>query len=127
MRIRLLACLVVSTVFVAACASTREQPAPKSSEAASASSSNAGYKKLELSLDKPVVGADVRVAVNGLASNANVELQWGTVTGGWVIEDYYHFRGKKYEDSTTSLGQFKTDANGRFEARFKIPEDYGGV
>ena len=56
-----------------------------------------------------------------------VDLTWGTVTGGWVIEDYYHFRGKKYSETTTSLGQFPVDASGRLDARFVIPEDYGGV
>ena len=52
---------------------------------------------------------------------------WGTVSGGWVVEDYYHFRGKKYSETTTSLGQFPVDASGQLEARFSIPEDYGGV
>ena len=49
------------------------------------------------------------------------------MTGGWVIEDYYHFRGKKYAETTTSLGQFPVDSSGRLDARFVIPEDYGGV
>jgi hypothetical protein len=52
---------------------------------------------------------------------------WSTVTGGWVIEDYYHFRGKKYTESTTTLGQFPVDAGGRLDVRFEVPEDYGGV
>jgi hypothetical protein len=56
-----------------------------------------------------------------------VELQWGTVTGGWVIEDYYHFRGKKYSDASSSLGTFRIDREGRLDAPFVIPEDYGGV
>jgi hypothetical protein len=44
-----------------------------------------------------------------------------------VIEDYYRFRGKKYTKSTASLGRFTVDASGRLDARFDIPEDYGGV
>ena len=55
------------------------------------------------------------------------ELQWGTVVGGWVIEDYYHFRGKKYTDASSSLGTYPIDQQGRFNAQFAIPEDYGGV
>ena len=31
-----------------------------------------------------------------LPAGKTVDLTWGTVTGGWVVEDYYHFRGKKY-------------------------------
>ena len=49
------------------------------------------------------------------------------MTGGWVVEDYYHFRGKKYSETTTSLGRFPVDASGRLDARFVVPEDYGGV
>ena len=56
-----------------------------------------------------------------------MELTWATVQGGWVIEDYYHFRGKKYEESSVPLGRFASDAQGRLDARFTIPEDYGGV
>src|SRR5262245_32854426 len=64
--------------------------------------------KLQLSYDEAVVGADVRASFSGLRPNAAVDLVWQTVTGGWVIEDYYHFRGKKYEETTLSLGTFQT-------------------
>ena len=77
--------------------------------------------------DRPVVGAEVRVTANRLPAGKTVELMWETVTGGWVIEDYYHFRGKKYTNARSSLGTFAVDANGRLDARFTIPEDYGGM
>ena len=51
-----------------------------------------------------------------------VDLEWGTVTGGWVVEDYYRFRGKKYSETTTSLGRFPVDATGRVNARIVVPE-----
>jgi len=83
---------------------------------------------LELTYDQPaVVGAAVQARASGLPAGKTVDLAWGTVTGGWVIEGYYHFRGKKYAESTTSLGRFPIDAAGRLSARFAIPEDYGGV
>ena len=62
-----------------------------------------------------------------LPAGKTVELAWETVTGGWVIEDYYHFKGKKYEAARSSLGMFPVNANGRLDARFTIPEDYGGM
>jgi hypothetical protein len=37
----------------------------------------------------------VRATASGLPAGKIVELP-GPVTGGWVVEDYYHFRGKKY-------------------------------
>jgi len=83
---------------------------------------------LDLAYEKPaIVGATAQATVTGLPAGKTVDLTWGTVTGGWVIEDYYHFRGKKYSETTTSLGQFPVDSSGRLNARFVIPEDYGGV
>jgi hypothetical protein len=111
--------IVALFLFLTACtmAEPKADTAPK-----------APYKKLELTYEKPaVVGTEVRAAANDLPAGKKVGLQWGTVTGGWVIEDYYHFKGKKYTETTASLGQFDVDANGRLDARFTIPEDYGGV
>src|SRR4030095_15311307 len=92
------------------------------------SAPNVPYKKLELTYAKPVVvGVEVRVSGLDLRAGKTAELHWGTVAGGWAVEDYYHFKGKKYTETTTSLGQFKIDAAGRLDARFAIPEDFGGV
>jgi hypothetical protein len=84
-------------------------------------------EKLELTYDKPVVGAQVRASAAGLLAGKTVELQWSTVSGGWVIQDYYYFRGRKYSETTVSLGKFPVSASGRLDATFAIPEDYGGV
>jgi hypothetical protein len=111
------------SVFLAACSVQQPPQPPAKAEAASKD----GYKKLELVYDKPVVGAEVRVSAQDLPAGKTVELQWGTVTGGWVIEDYYHFKGKKYAETTLPLGKFDVDSNGRLDARFVVPEDYGGV
>jgi hypothetical protein len=96
--------------------------------AAGAASSTLQVARLDLEYQKPaVVGAAAHATASGLPAGKTVDLVWGTVTGGWVVEDYYHFRGKKYSETTTSLGQFQVDASGRLSARFVIPEDYGGV
>jgi hypothetical protein len=85
-------------------------------------------RPLDLAYEKPaVVGATVHATAAGLPPGKTVDLAWGTVTGGWVIQDYYHFGGKKYSDSRTSLGRFPVDPSGRIDVRFTIPEDYGGV
>jgi hypothetical protein len=88
---------------------------------------DSSLQKLELTYDKPIVGAKVRATVAGLPSGKTVDLEWVTVTGGWVIEDYYYFRGRKFSQATLSLGKFPVDANGRLDVTFAIPEDYGGV
>src|SRR5229473_821993 len=57
---------------------------------------------LDLAYDKPaVVGTIAHATTNGLPIGKTVDLEWGTVTGGWVVEDYYHFRGKKYSETAT--------------------------
>ena len=60
---------------------------------------------LDLTYARPaIVGAEVQAAASGLPAGKTVDLRWGTVTGGWVIEDYYRFRGKKYSETTSSFG-----------------------
>jgi len=99
-----------------------------STSAASKPSSAAPSASLELAYDKPaVVGATVHATAMDLPPGKSVDLTWGTVEGGWVVEDYYHFRGKKYSETTSKLGEFSSDSSGRLDASFRIPEDYGGV
>ena len=111
-----------------AAALTACSSSPSTTSAAANSGSSQKLVPLDLAYDKPaVVGAAAQATATGLPAGTTVDLTWGTVAGGWVIEDYYHFRGKKYSDTTTSLGRFPVDASGRLNARFVIPEDYGGV
>src|SRR5215475_11384387 len=77
--------------------------------------------------DKVVVGTEIDAIAEGLPPGRKVELLWKTVKGGWIVEDYYHFRGKRFTESSTSLASAETDDNGRVFAHFTIPEDYGGV
>jgi len=116
-------CIVLICLLLPAC-SVRQAAEPAAKADAS---SNAPYRKLSLTVDKPTVGSEVRVTGDGLPAGKPVELMWGTVNGGWVVEDYYHFKGKKYLETTSSLGTFNVDANGRLDAHFRIPEDYGGI
>jgi hypothetical protein len=105
-------------------ASTADPPGA----AATAVKTSTSSTPLNLDYDKPaVVGAAVHATAVNLPAGKNVDLTWGTVTGGWVVEDNYHFGGKKYAETTSKLGEFPVDSNGRLDARFTIPEDYGGV
>jgi hypothetical protein len=121
-RIATLLAFVFCTCLLLALPSARaalSQATPKSDAAS--------VQKLELKYDESVVGAKVRVAAQGLPAGETVELKWRTVTGGWVIQNYYYFRGRKYSETTLSLGKFPVNASGRLDATFAIPEDYGGV
>src|SRR3954470_3850695 len=89
---------VAMTTVVTACSrpSSLSQPVA----AAPTSSSTAGYLPLTLSSDAPPPAeAPVHVSAAGFPPSGTIELAWGTVSGGWIIEDYYHFRGKKYSET----------------------------
>lgn len=117
-----------SAIFaLAGCAAACSRPASSPADTTTAASPAAAPLKLTLTHDKPTVGAAVRATADGLPPGKTVDLVWGTVNGGWVIEGYYSFKGKKYTETTSSIGRFTTDENGRLDARFTIPDDYGGV
>jgi hypothetical protein len=121
---------VASAICTAACSPPAKSPPSNQTPAttgATAEPTVPAPQKLDLVYDKPIVGAEVHATASGLPPGKTVELTWGTVNGGWVIEGYYRFRGKKYTETTTPLARLTTDANGRLDGRFSIPEDYGGV
>ena len=119
---------LLALLALVACSRTAASPSESSStDSAEPASPSASSAQLSLAYKTPTVGADVEATATGLPPGKTVDLTWSTVTGGWVIEDYYRFLGKKYTDSSVSLGKFTVDANGRLAARFTIPEDFGGV
>jgi hypothetical protein len=90
----------------------------------------AGLKPLKLThanTAKPVVGAEIDASAEGLPPNRTVDLMWETVDGGWVVEDGYRFRGKRFTDSTKLLRRAQVASDGRLAAHFTVPEDFGGV
>lgn len=87
-------------------------------------------KKLTLTSPKNaklVADTEIEATAEGLPPHRKVDLVWGTVNGGWVVEDYYHFRGKRFTNTTQTLAQAEVGSDGRLSLRFKVPEDYGGV
>ena len=119
---------LLALIAIVGCSRTAASPSESSSTPASpAAAASTPIQTLSLTYKSPTVGADVAVTATGLPAGKTVDLTWGTVTGGWVVEDYYRFLGKKYAESTVSLGTFTVDGSGRLDARFSIPEDFGGV
>lgn len=74
-----------------------------------------------------IVGARLTVTADGLPASQPVEFAWETVSGEWLVENYFRFKGKKYSETTLRIGQATTDANGHLASELVIPEDYGGV
>ena len=122
--------LCLSVIVVAAAAACSRSPAGEAAATATGSQPAAArtVAVLELTYDQPaVVGTVVRVTANGLPAGKTVDFEWGTVFGGWVIEDYYHVRGKKYLETTRPLGHAQVNVSGALAASLTVPEDYGGV
>ena len=101
----LLASIVASISLVACSGSGTPAPPAEAPKPVEDQASQSGYRPLTFKYDRPVVGAEVQVSLDGLTPGKTVDLMWSTVKGGWVIEDYYYFRGKKYEPLQTRLGQ----------------------
>jgi len=118
---------LLAVVAAVSCSKTAASPPESSAAAASPAASASASQTLSLTYTSPTVGTEVVAKATGLPAGKTVDLTWGTVTGGWVVEDYYKFLGKKYAETTVSLGKFTVDTNGTLDARFRIPEDYGGV
>src|SRR5437773_1482295 len=118
MRAVTLVAAVVAAMTTAAC------------RAAVPASAHAELKPLKLTPTKPgkpVVGAEIDVTAEGLPPNRTVDLIWETVAGGWVVEDGYRFKGKRFTESTRTLARPQVAADGRLQTRFTVPEDFGGV
>ena len=115
MRVLRSAFALLALVVLAACSKTAASPTESSTPAASSAAPAAASQTLSLTYKSPTVGADVSAKATGLPAGKTVDLTWGTVTGGWVVEDYYRFRGKKYTETTVSLGKFTVDASGTLD------------
>ena len=118
---------LLALIAAVSCSKTAASPTESPAPAASPAAPEAPSPALTLTYKSPTVGTEVVAKATGLPAGKTVDLTWGTVTGGWVVENYYKFLGKKYAESTISLGTFTVDSNGTLDARFSIPEDYGGV
>ncbi len=124
---------LVAAIMTAGCraavpASARAQA--EGTQSTSKKEHTAALKPLKLTLAKaakPVVGTEIDASADGLPPNRTVDLIWETVAGGWVVEDGYRFRGKRFTDSTKVLRRAQVASDGRLQTHFTIPADFGGV
>lgn len=107
----------------------RAAPAARPSVEQAAPSPTAGPppKALKVTPGKATVGQNVQATAEGLPPGTMLTLAWRTVEGGWVVEDYYRFRGKNYTERSMPLGTATVGSDGRLATTLTIPEDFGGV
>lgn len=72
------------------------------------------------------VGDALTIQGEDLPPSRELELNWGTVEGGWDVADKNKIRGVAFEPRTDRFDVVRTDEQGRFETAWTIPEDFGG-
>ena len=80
--------------------------------------------RLTLAPEHGVAGTPVRVAGEDLPAQERFELVWTTVEGRWKVEGE-RYLGREYAPATHRLATVHTDRSGRFQADFRVPEDFG--
>ncbi|MFB6163873.1 MAG: hypothetical protein ABEJ31_01825 [Haloarculaceae archaeon] len=75
---------------------------------------------LSLSSTSGPVGATTTVTGSGFPARESVRLQWLTMTGSRVS-------GSGFSQEASELATVTTDASGRFEREFTVPDDLGGT
>ena len=127
--------LSIATATNAADHEVSGDPAPKFSAAIVAQSPKADGEPAALKLLKvePVKGHSgdpFTVVGDGLPANKKVEFFWSTVDAAYVtkvLADNLEYDERKYDEKRVSLGSALVDAQGRMNAKFTAPEDFGEV
>ena len=118
--------VLVALVLVSACTgATATEDGTEATEETLAATDFVGTMRLEPS--KALPGATVTVTGEDLPASSDLSLQWGTVTGSWVIQgerrEEYH--GRAFDPVTVDLGMVRTDGSGSFVTTFEVPEGFG--
>jgi len=70
------------------------------------------------------IGAPFTVHAEGLPPNAEFQLIWRTVDGSWKVTDW-EYNGREFTPVDYEMGRATSDADGRLQATFVTPEDFG--
>ena len=79
---------------------------------------------------KGYVGDPFTVSGEGFAGGTTIEFFWSTVEPSYatkVLPDNLEYHERKYDEKRIVLGQARVDAQGRVNAKFTAPEDFGEV
>jgi hypothetical protein len=106
--------------------------APASASAAPAASATpaADLKLLKFTPDKGGAGTSVTVTGEGLAANKDATFMWATVDGSYDMtasSENITFNKRVFKDKRIAVGTTKTTADGKVNATFTTPEDFGEV
>ncbi|HEX7229406.1 MAG TPA: hypothetical protein VF452_03350 [Candidatus Binatia bacterium] len=92
--------------------------------------SQRALKLLKVEPVKGYVGDPFTVTGEGFPGGATVEIFWSTVEPGYVTKamtDNLEYHERNYDEKRVVLGRASADAQGRINAKFSAPEDFGEV
>ncbi|MUV90442.1 hypothetical protein GJ629_11450 [Halapricum sp. CBA1109] len=81
---------------------------------------------LVASADEAYVGDTITLRGLNLPAEAELDVVWQTVEGKWGVLQANEVVGPQYRPREERVLTVTTDADGKFEREWKIPEDYGG-
>jgi hypothetical protein len=87
-------------------------------------------KLLKFTPDKGGAGTTVTVTGEGLPADKDAEFMWATVDGSYdmtATSENIQFNKRVFKEKRISVGKAKTGADGKLNATFAAPEDYGEV
>jgi hypothetical protein len=105
------------------------QPSESAAPAPSAAAP-AAVKLLKVEPVKGYVGDSFTVTGSGFPSGKQVELFWATADAAYLTKvtvDNVEYHERKYEEKRVRLGSAQSDGQGRVNATFTAPEDFGEV
>ncbi|MDI3298084.1 MAG: hypothetical protein QJR08_02825 [Bacillota bacterium] len=121
--LRVTAAALALSLLLAACGSG-SSTASRISRASGGAAEPAGT--LRLSSYAGPVGTPLVVEGSGFAPGETLRLVWETVDGYWQLSGGTEFVGARYTPVERSVGTVRTDAQGRFQLPWTVPEDFGG-
>ncbi len=111
---------------------TQSQPAitPTSQAPQAPTATQVALKLLKTQPDTGFIGDGFTMTGDGLPANKEIEFVWVTVDGSFdalAKPDIVEFYEPKFIEKRVSLGRVSTDAEGRAQASFTVPEDFGEI
>jgi hypothetical protein len=79
---------------------------------------------MHLAPNRGEIGTPFTVTVEDLPPNEEFQLVWTTVNGMWHVTTS-EYNGREFVPVAYEMATLRTDAEGRLEANFETPEDFG--
>lgn len=124
--------IVAAFLLIGLSGCNSEQTKSESDSQDSAEETNNGKQKeaiknnITLSSIRGTIKDKIDFTVDDLKPNSPVQLRWLAVDGEYVVKDLFAVVGPKFTEKMIVLAVGESDASGKWEGSFQIPEGFGG-